>query len=58
MNEYCTVIAENATKHIDDNKTRNIPHSRIFQVSSKTCMYLHEETEILELKKVVPMKQM
>jgi len=46
MNEYCTVIAENATKHIADNKTRNIPHIRIFQVSSRTCMYLHKETEI------------
>jgi hypothetical protein len=46
ISEYCTVIAENPTKHIDDNKTRNITHSGIFQVSSRTCMYLHEETEI------------
>jgi len=46
MSEYCTVIVENAVKHIADNRTRNIPHSRIFQVSSRTCIYLHEETEI------------
>jgi hypothetical protein len=46
MNEYCTVIAENPTKHIADDKTRNIPHNGMFQVSSRACMYLHEETEI------------
>jgi hypothetical protein len=43
MRSYCTVTIENAAKHADDSSTRNRPHSRIFQHSSRACMYLHKE---------------
>jgi hypothetical protein len=40
--EYITVMAENAMKHIADNDTKNVPHSKIFQHSSKLCRNLKE----------------
>jgi hypothetical protein len=42
FDEYLTVMAENAMKHIADNDTRNVPHSKIFQHSSKFCRNLKE----------------
>jgi translation elongation factor EF-Ts len=41
-NEYFTVMAEKALKHIADKSTRKVPHSRIFQPSSMLCMNLLE----------------
>lgn len=40
--EYFTVIAEKATKHIADNKTRNSPHSGWVNVPSSASMYLQK----------------
>jgi hypothetical protein len=39
-------MAENAIKHITDNKTRKVPQNRIFQHSSKLWRNLQEEIKV------------